>query len=153
LINNSWFLLFAWFLSQSDVAFPTQSIGIFSLIVFLIGLRSKTRNSGWFRRFQSVALLAMPVLLLIGMIASMIPPAIANFWFLADAAVLANGYVAYLSYLTWSIGVFLLIAFLVGLRSKTRNSGWVRLLQSVALLVLPVLLLVGTVVAFTDHPY
>jgi hypothetical protein len=45
------------------------------LIAWAVGLRAGAWNRKWYRIFQGAALLALPALLLVGMVASMMPPA------------------------------------------------------------------------------
>nr|WKF58330.1 hypothetical protein HUO10_002828 [Paraburkholderia busanensis] len=68
------FLGYAAALSDGVAAGILWSIGALTLLTALIGLNTKTRTSRWFALLQTVALLALPALLLIGMVESMMPP-------------------------------------------------------------------------------
>lgn len=75
LIANSELLGYASMLADGDAAYILWFIGALSLVAFLAGLRSEARSSRWYQILQSAALLALPALLLAGMVVSMIPPA------------------------------------------------------------------------------
>lgn len=75
MIANSEFLACASTLADGDAAYLLWSIGALALFTFVVGLLRRVRNSRWYRLLQSVALLALPALLLLGMVVSMIPPA------------------------------------------------------------------------------
>lgn len=75
LIANSKFLGYAAALADGESAYLLWIIGIFSLLVWAISFRNKVWETRWYRLLRSAALLALPVLLLIGMVVSMIPPA------------------------------------------------------------------------------
>lgn len=72
---NSNFLGYSAALSDGAAAPLLWTIGAFSLLIWAVGLRSEVWQTRWYKLFQSVALLALPALLLVGMVASMIPPA------------------------------------------------------------------------------
>lgn len=75
LIANSEFLGYAAALADGAAAYLLWGIGTFSLLVWLVGLNRAYREGQWYRFLRAAALLALPVLLLIGMVVSMIPPA------------------------------------------------------------------------------
>ncbi|SAL19819.1 hypothetical protein AWB74_00697 [Caballeronia arvi] len=75
MIANSGFLGYASMLADGDAAYLLWIIGALSLFTFVAGLGEEVRTSRWYRVLQSVALLALPALLLLGMVVSMIPPA------------------------------------------------------------------------------
>lgn len=75
MIASSTFLGSASGLADGDAAYLLWIIGVLSLVVFLVGLRKGAPSTWWFRVLQSVGLLALPALLLVGMIVSMISPA------------------------------------------------------------------------------
>ncbi|KXV03930.1 hypothetical protein CR51_15335 [Caballeronia megalochromosomata] len=75
MIADSEFLGYASVLADGDAAYLLWLIGALSLVAFVAGLRKEARSSVWYRMLQAVALLALPVLLLLGMVVSMIPPA------------------------------------------------------------------------------
>ena len=75
LIANSQFLGYASALADGDAAFLLWTIGAVTSVTFVLGLRQRSREVRWYRALQALALLALPVLLLVGMAVSMIPPA------------------------------------------------------------------------------
>jgi hypothetical protein len=62
-------------LADGDAAYLLWSLGLLSLIAFVAGLVGPARHSRWLRLLQSVALLGLPALLMVGMAVSMMPPA------------------------------------------------------------------------------
>jgi len=75
LIASSAFLGSASALADGEAAYLLWIIGVFSVVAFLVGLRKDAGSTRWVRTLQSVGLLALPALLLLGMVVSMIPPA------------------------------------------------------------------------------
>ncbi|MCG5074087.1 hypothetical protein [Paraburkholderia tagetis] len=75
MIASSAFLGAASALADGDAAYLLWIIGFFSIVVFLVTLRTGASIPRWLRVLQSVALLALPALLLLGMVVSMFPPA------------------------------------------------------------------------------
>jgi hypothetical protein len=74
-IAHSTILGYAAALSDGEAAYLLWIIGALSSIVWALGLRATVRNHRWYPLINGVALLALPVLLLVGMFASMAPPA------------------------------------------------------------------------------
>lgn len=62
-------------LADGDAAYIVWSLGTLSLLAWAAGLRHNARGTRWVSLLQTIALLALPVLLLVGMVTSMIPPA------------------------------------------------------------------------------
>ncbi|NIF53019.1 hypothetical protein [Burkholderia sp. Ax-1724] len=75
MIASSAFLGSASALADGEAAYLLWIIGVFSIVAFLAGLRKGAGRARWVRTLQSVGLLALPALLLLGMVVSMIPPA------------------------------------------------------------------------------
>lgn len=75
MIANSQFLGYASALADGDAAYLLWIICAVTSITLVLGLRQKAWESRWYRALHAVALLALPVLLLLGMVVSMIPPA------------------------------------------------------------------------------
>jgi hypothetical protein len=75
LIAHSTFLGYAAALSDGEASYLLWIIGATTLIAWAVGLRAGAWNRKWYRIFQGAALLALPALLLVGMVASMMPPA------------------------------------------------------------------------------
>lgn len=75
LIAHSTFLGYAAALSDGAASYLLWIIGAITFVAWAVGLRARVWNRKWYRVVQGVALLALPALLLVGMIASMIPPA------------------------------------------------------------------------------
>ncbi|CAB3781973.1 hypothetical protein LMG27177_01133 [Paraburkholderia fynbosensis] len=75
MIAHSQFLGYAAALADGEAAYLLWAIGGLTLLTWAVGLSKKAGVRGWYRVMQAVALLALPVLLIIGMVASMIPVA------------------------------------------------------------------------------
>lgn len=75
LIARSAFLGYAAALSDGDGSFLLWIIGAATLLAWAVGLRTEARGRKWYRIYVGAALLALPALLLLGTITSMIPPA------------------------------------------------------------------------------
>jgi len=75
LIAHSTFLGYAAALSDGEASYLLWIISAFTLVAWAVGLRAGVRNQKWYRIFHGVALLALPALLFVGMVVSMIPPA------------------------------------------------------------------------------
>lgn len=72
---QSQFLGYTSALSDGPAAYILWTIGTLTLLTWIVGLRAHVRGNRWYRVLQTVALLALPLLLLVGMAASMMPPA------------------------------------------------------------------------------
>lgn len=75
LIAHSTFLGYAAALSDGEASYLLWIIGAITFAAWAVGLRGGAWNRKWYRILHGVALLALPALLLVGMVVSMIPPA------------------------------------------------------------------------------
>lgn len=62
-------------LADGEASYLLWMIGALNFLAWVISLRPGAQDCGGYRLFRSVALLALPVLLLVGMVVSMLVPA------------------------------------------------------------------------------
>jgi len=74
-IESSRFLGYASALSDGDASYLLWIIGLLNFMTWAMGLSVGLRESKWYRWLNIAALLALPCLLLVGMVVSMIPSA------------------------------------------------------------------------------
>lgn len=60
-------------LSDGEASYLLWIIGVLSVVVWVLGFRPSVRNHRWYALINGAAFLALPALLLIGMVVSMMP--------------------------------------------------------------------------------
>lgn len=75
LIDHSTFLGYAAALSDGEASYLLWIVGAITLVAWAVGLRAGAWSKKWYRIFHGMALLALPALLLVGTIVSMMSPA------------------------------------------------------------------------------